>query len=245
MKSINKILLTGSNGFIGSHIKTMINPDDLAIIHHRKNEVLHPRVFVRNIMDIKPGDNCFNGTETIIHCAGIVHSNLMNKSNEEIFNFNVTATLKFAYAASISGVKRFIFLSSTNVCGTNIQNNVLKFNSPAKPNDITGLTKLQTEIGLKSISNKTGLEIVIIRSPLVYGQGVKANFASMFKFVGKRIPLPFRSITNNRRSLVSVYNLIDLIKVCVYHPNAANQIFFVSDDKDISTSDMVALIAKV
>ena len=89
------------------------------------------------------------------------------------------------------------------------------------------------------------MEIVIIRPPLVYGEGVKANFASLLNLVGKGFPLPFRMLKNNKRSLVSVYNLVDLIKVCIEHPNAVNQIFLVSDDHDLSTAEIVALMAKV
>ena len=89
------------------------------------------------------------------------------------------------------------------------------------------------------------MEIVIIRPPLVYGEGVKANFASLMRLVNKGFPLPFRSINKNKRSLVSVYNLVDLIKVCTGHPNAANQVFLVSDDHDLSTAEMVQLMAKV
>jgi UDP-glucose 4-epimerase len=96
-----------------------------------------------------------------------------------------------------------------------------------------------------ALGPKTGMEIVIIRPPLVYGEGVKANFASLMKLVGKGFPLPFHSIIHNKRSLVSVYNLVDLIKVCIDHPLAVNQVFLVLDDNDLSTSQIVALMGKV
>ena len=115
------------------------------------------------------------------------------------------------------------------------------------PEDPYGQSKSEAEEGLLALSQKTNitLEIVIIRPPLVYGEGVKANFSSLLKIVGKGFPLPFRAINQNRRSLVSVYNLVHLIKVCIEHPKAANQVFLVSDDDDMSTSSMVALMAKV
>ncbi len=113
------------------------------------------------------------------------------------------------------------------------------------PEDPYGISKSEAEQQLLELGEQTGMEIVIIRPPLVYGEGVKANFASLMKLVGKGLPLPFRLINKNKRSLVSVYNLVDLIQVCIEHPNAANKVFLASDDHDLSTAEMVALMAKV
>ncbi len=118
------------------------------------------------------------------------------------------------------------------------------FDTP-RAEDPYGISKYEAEQQLLELGKETGMEIVIIRPPLVYGKGVKANFYSLMELVDKGFPLPFRSIKNNKRSLVSVYNLVDLIKVCIEHPKAANQVFLASDDHDLSTAEIVALMAKV
>jgi UDP-glucose 4-epimerase len=159
---------------------------------------------------------------------------------------NTLGTLNLARQAADAGVIRFIFVSTIKVNGESTSNaSPYKSFDRTKPEDPYGVSKSEAEKQLLALSQQTGLEIVIIRPPLVYGEGVKANFASLLKMVGKRIPVPFRAINNNKRSLVSVYNLVDLIKICIEHPKATNQIFLVSDDNDISTSGMVALMAKV
>jgi nucleoside-diphosphate-sugar epimerase len=119
------------------------------------------------------------------------------------------------------------------------------FNDKHSPQDPYGLSKSEAETQLFSLGESTGMEIVVIRPPLVFGKGVKANFAALLKLVGKGLPLPFRGITKNKRSMVSVYNLVDLIKICINHPKAANEVFLVSDDDDLSTAEIVALMAKV
>ena len=111
------------------------------------------------------------------------------------------------------------------------------------PEDPYGVSKSEAEIALKKLASETGMEVVIIRPTLVYGPGVKANFASLMNLVSKGIPLPFGSVTDNKRSLVSIDNLVDLIVTCIEHPKAANQVFLVSDDHDISTSEMVREMA--
>jgi UDP-glucose 4-epimerase len=111
------------------------------------------------------------------------------------------------------------------------------------PTDPYGLSKYEAEVGLREIAEKTGMEVVIIRPPLVYGPNVKANFASMMKWVNKGVPLPLGAITQNKRSLVSIYNLIDLIITCIEHPNAANQTFLVSDNEVVSTTGLLKNMA--
>ena len=107
------------------------------------------------------------------------------------------------------------------------------------PEDAYGISKAEAEAGLKAISAKTGMELVIIRPPLVYGLGVKGNFAAMMRAVARGLPLPFGAVLDNRRSLVGLDNLVDLIVTCIDHPAAANQTFLVSDGEDLSTSDLL------
>jgi len=158
---------------------------------------------------------------------------------------NTYGTLNLAQQAADAGVKRFIFISSIKVNGESTE-----LGSPFTPDDSYipidpyGLSKYEAEVGLRKIAAETGMEVVIIRPPLVYGPGVKANFAAMMKWVSRGVPLPLGGIKKNRRSLVSVDNLVDLIITCIDHPKAANQTFLVSDNEDVSTTALLKNIAK-
>ena len=154
-------------------------------------------------------------------------------------------TLRLARLAVENGVKRFIYLSSTKVFG-DPASTFICFNSksPCNPTDVYGESKLQAEHGLAAIAKETGLEIVIIRPPLVYGKGVKGNMAMLSKLVRSNVPLPFRALSTNRRSMVSIDNLLDLLKHCLSNRAAIGQIFLVSDDHDLSTFQIISLLKK-
>ena len=242
------VLITGYSGFVGSHLLEQLKDNFNLSLLGRTKPNINCKFLYASIDDSTDYSSFLEDVDVIVHVAARVHI-MMDTENdplEEYRAINVRGTINLAEQAAKQGVKRFIFVSSIKVNGEKtLPNKPFSEADSRLPEDDYGLSKKEAEEQLEIISGQTRMEYVFIRPPLVYGQGVKANFASLFKFVGKRIPLPFRAITNNRRSLVSVYNLIDLIKVCVDHPNAANQIFLVSDDKDISTSEMVALMAKV
>ena len=245
---MKKILITGYSGFIGSHLLNVLHEKFSIKLLGRTQLNIPFECFISSIDSVSDYSKQFIDIDIVIHMAARVH--VMNEnSTDPLADFrdvNTSGTINLAKQAADAGVKRFIFISTIKVNGESTSN-ASPFHSSDAPNpaDPYGISKYEAEEQLIELGKKKGIEVVIIRPPLVYGEGVKANFASLFKFVGKRIPLPFRAITHNKRSLVSVYNLVDLIKVCVDHPNAANQIFLVSDDKDISTSEMVALMAKV
>lgn len=153
---------------------------------------------------------------------------------------NVKGSLNLARQAASAGVGRFVFISSVKVSGeeTRRARPFVAGNDPA-PADAYGISKAEAEAGLKAISAETGMEFVIIRPPLVYGPGVKGNFAAMIRAVARGLPLPFGAVTDNRRSLVGLDNLVDLIVTCIDHPAAANQTFLVSDGEDLSTADLL------
>ena len=231
---MRNICISGASGFVGKNLVQTLSQKSYDVISLTREQL--DISFDQIICDV------------FIHCAARAH--VMDEDSTDPFkayySSNVELTLSLAKKCVLARVKRFIFISSVKVNGeSTFYGKPFTHLDECNPQDLYGKSKFQAEEELIELGKETGLEIVIIRPPLVYGEGVKANFASLFKFVGKRIPLPFRAITNNRRSLVSVYNLVDLIKVCVDHPNAANQIFRISDDKDISTSEMIALMAKV
>ncbi|MNF38769.1 GDP-6-deoxy-D-mannose reductase [compost metagenome] len=162
----------------------------------------------------------------------------------EFRKVNVEGTLNLASQSAASGVKRFIFISSIKVNGEETTlGNQYTADGPVQPVDEYGISKFEAESGLLKISTETGMEVVIIRPVLVYGPGVKANFLSMMKFVDKGIPLPFSSI-DNKRSFVSLENLVDFIALCTRHPAAANQVFLVSDGEDLSTPELLEKMAK-
>jgi UDP-glucose 4-epimerase len=152
---------------------------------------------------------------------------------------NTEGTLALAEQAYHLGVKRFVFVSSIKVNGE-----ITKPGNPFSTQDIPapvshyGISKMEAEKGLMVLSAKTGMEIVIIRPPLVYGPGVKGNFAHMVYWLKKGTPLPFGAI-HNQRSFVALDNLVDLLVTCIDHPAAANEIFFVSDDEDVSTTELL------
>jgi len=181
----------------------------------------------------------------VIHLAARVH--VMKETElDPLIAFrkmNVEATLKLAKDAKDSGVKRFIYISSIKVNGEETSDVAYSALDAPKPLDPYGISKMEAEYELMKLHVPGIFEIVIIRPPLVYGLGVKANFEKLFWLVKKDLPIPFGRV-NNKRSLVSVFNLCDLIIRCIDHPNAAGETFLVSDDKDYSLKDLIVLMAK-
>jgi UDP-glucose 4-epimerase len=237
------IVLTGYTGFLGSHL--------LRQCASKYNFILLGRnTSGENVYDINNTvevSNALRNSDVIIHSAARAHV-LNDKSSDpwhEYVSNNVDLTVMLAQKAIEAGVKRFIFISTLKVNGEGTTSQPFRHNDDAMPYDFYAKSKVHAEIKLKELCANSHMELVIIRPPLVYGEGVKANFMALFKLVTKKFPLPFGSIKDNRRSLVSVYNLVDLIDTCILHPNAANQTFLVSDDNDVSTTEMVKLMAKV
>ena len=177
----------------------------------------------------------------VVHLAARVHvmTDHAADSLAEFRQVNVAGTLNLAMQAAEAGVKRFIFISSVKVNGESTEiNQPFTEENAANPQDAYGLSKHEAEQGLLLFTQQTGMEVVIIRPPLVYGVGVKANFASMLRAVKRGIPLPLGAI-HNQRSFVYVGNLVSLILRCLDHPAAANQVFLVSDGYDTSTTELL------
>jgi nucleoside-diphosphate-sugar epimerase len=179
--------------------------------------------------------------EVVVHLAARVHV-MHDTSVDPLSEFryvNVEGARNLALQAVEAGVKRFVYLSSIKVNGELTQpNSCFTADDSAKPQDPYGISKWEAEQVLHKISVETGLEVVIIRPPLVYGPNAKGNFASIMNWLRLGIPFPFGSI-DNRRSLVGLDNLCDLISRCVDHPSAAGQTFMVSDDEDLSTPELL------
>jgi nucleoside-diphosphate-sugar epimerase len=248
----NTILLTGSTGFVGANLrKTLLAKNGMivkTVVRHLINRNDGLCFEVGDINSTTDYSVALKGASIVIHCAARVHI-MDDKVSDPLTEFravNTEGTLNLANQAAKAGVKRFIFLSSIKVNGESTSNcSAFTAYDDRLPEDSYGVSKSEAEEKILVLGKEMGMEIVIIRPPLVYGEGVKANFASLMRFVGKGFPLPFRAINKNKRSLVSIYNLADLISVCIDHPKAANQIFLVSDDNDLSTAQMIAMLAKV
>ena len=239
-----KIVLTGGSGFLGSHLlKNEAFKDALAIgrTQPHSHRLFHMVSFDQD-SDLA---QIFNGKEVVVHAAARAH--VMNDTAKSPLNefrqANTVGTLHLAEQAAIAGVKRFIFVSTVKVLGEQTKpGHAFKNSDSFNPQDPYSISKVEAEVGLKLIAETYGMEFVIIRPPLIYGKGVKGNFLTLLKLASLPIPLPIGYI-QNKRSLVSVENLVDLIVACLDHPNAANQTFLVSDDDDMSTPTLFSRLA--
>ncbi len=244
---MSKTVITGATGFVGQPLCQALEAKGhtvLGIAKNPNNNSQTPLVSL-NINANTEWDELLANTQTVIHLAARVH--IMNDTaSDPLQSFreiNTTATLRLAVAAANAGVRRFIFLSSIKVNGEFTTNQPFDEHSPAAPVDPYGISKHEAEEGLRKIAVVTSMEVVIIRPPLIYGPGVKANFLRLLSAAVRGIPLPLAGI-KNRRSLVALDNLVDFIITCIDHPKAANETFLISDGTDLSTSELIHTIAQ-
>jgi nucleoside-diphosphate-sugar epimerase len=248
---MTKVLITGVNGFIGKTLS-----DELVIKGFNVNGTVRSvmsvdfpgaitKFVIKDIDSKTDWQNALEGVDVVIHLAARVHvmKDTAIDALSEFRRVNVEGTLNLARQAVEAGVQRFIFISSIKVNGEgSILGQPYTPEDQPAPVDPYGISKREAEDGLRQLASETGMEVVIIRPPLVYGPGVKANFQSMMRWLDKGIPLPLGAI-HNQRSLVSLDNLIDLIVTCIHHPAAANQIFIAGDGEDLSTIELLQRMA--
>lgn len=247
-----KILVTGASGFVGvplsRHLLTIGHQVVGAVRSHYSLPPVSSKIQMKVIGDIDERSDwrdCLSGVECVIHLANRAHVMCEQSKNPLALyrKVNTEGTLNLARQAAEMGVRRFIFISSIKVNGeSSSSGQVLTPRDQYIPLDPYGLSKYEAELGLKLVAQKTGLEVVVIRPPLIYGPGVKANFLRMMSWVEKGVPLPLGSI-NNQRSMLGLDNLINFIEVCLTHADAVGQIFLVSDDQDVSTTGLLKEIA--
>lgn len=241
-----RVLVTGANGFIGSALcDVLINHgiDVNRCVRHPASGA--PTFAMGDIDDMTDWSQPLQGCDAVVHLAGRAHQ-LRDSASEPLEEFravNVRASLALFTQAFRQGVKRFVFISSVGVNGNRTTVPFSEADSP-RPQDPYSISKLEAEAGLKRLSSETGLELVVIRPPLVYGPDAPGNFGLLIRWMRKGIPLPLGAI-HNRRSMVAIGNLADFIVVCLKEPAAANQVFLVSDGIDLSTSDLLRHVARL
>ncbi|WP_445005922.1 UDP-glucose 4-epimerase family protein [Halomonas mongoliensis] len=243
-----KAMITGATGFVGQGVLERLNQQAkwvpyLALRRPPSAEAIqaHSYTLVGDITPETDWHDALIDCQAVVHCAARVHV-MDDPEVDPLAAFreaNVAGTLNLARQAAESGIKRFVFISSIKVNGeqTSADRPFQADDTPA-PSDPYGISKHEAEQGLLALAEETGMEVVIIRSPLVYGPGVKANFASLMRWLQKGVPLPLGAI-HNQRSLVARGNLVDLIVTCLDHPDAANQIFLAGDGEDLSTTQLL------
>ncbi len=244
-----KLLVTGVTGFVGKRFSQYVSEQSDSCETRgvtRSQNSSHNQFQVASIDSHTNWTGAFEGIDCVVHCAARVHQ--INETEDEAksayHEVNTLGTLRLAQQAAENGVKRFVFISTIKVNGESTEKN-----SPflpmigTEPTDPYGASKYRAEVGLQKVAQETGIEVVIIRPPLVYGPGVKANFLSVMKWLKRGVPLPLGAI-HNQRSLVYLDNLVDLIFECCSNPNAAGETFLVSDDFDVSTSQFLSVVSK-
>lgn len=245
------VLLTGASGFVGKAVLEELLARGYSVVAALRNTPaeLDPRATVSRFEALDGSTNwstALAGVRTVIHSAARVH--VMNDTETDPLaafrKVNVEGTLNLARQAAQAGASRFVFISSIKVNGEGTEKGrPYGADDLPAPADPYGVSKMEAEQGLRSLAKETGLEVVIVRPVLVYGPGVKANFLAMMRWLDKGVPLPFGAIYN-RRSLVALGNLADLVVTCVAHPAAANHTFLVSDGEDLSTSVLLRRMAR-
>jgi len=242
------VLVSGANGFVGRALCDLLISHEMNVSAAVRGNAARKK----GLNSVSVGDigadtdwcSVLEGVDCVVHLAARVH--VMNETNadplEAFRRVNTAGSEKLARDAAKMGVKRLIYLSTIKVNGE--QTYDVPFNEKIEypPIDPYGVSKWEAEKCLRQVSAETGMEVVIIRPPLIYGPGVKGNFLTMLKLVSKGFPLPL-ACAKNKRSFIGLSNLVDLIRECIVNPRARGQTFLVSDGEDVSTAELIKVIA--
>lgn len=248
-----RVLVTGPNGFVGRAVcKTLSGTE------HSVRETVRTREQAQHLSKESPGgvmgvgdigpetkwDEAVEGIDAVVHLAARVHimNDASSNSVDEYHRVNAEGTRRLAQTAAAAGVRRLIYLSTIKVSGEVTHTTPFTENDEPHPQDAYALSKFEAEEALRSIAQKTGLDVVILRPPLVYGPGVRANFLQLMKAIDSGVPLPLGGI-RNIRGFIYLGNLVDALVTCIQHPAAANKTFLVSDAEDLSTPELIKRLA--
>lgn len=245
------LLLTGASGFVGKAVLNAAQQRGVKIrpVYRSIDAAKRHRdaVLVTDLDDATNWSHALQGVDVLVHAAARVHI-MQEEALDQLAEFrrvNVLGTVNLARQAAAAGVRRFVFISSIKVNGeATVPGRPFTADDHPAPEDAYGLSKAEAEVLLKQVAQESGMEVTIIRPPLIYGAGVKGNLASLIGWVSRGWPLPLGDVNNNRRSLVGLDNLVDLILVCAENPQASNQTFLVSDGEDLSTTELLRKIGK-
>jgi nucleoside-diphosphate-sugar epimerase len=245
---MGKVLVTGANGFIGAVVCNVLQRRGWEVSGTVRNPNPTPGlVTVDDIGAMTETDwlPILAGVEAIVHLAGRAHvlKETMSNPLAEFRRVNTEGTRQLMAAAEQAGVRRFVFVSSIGVNGDVSPAEGFTEKSPVNPHKPYAISKYEAELVLRSMATKSGMELVIVRPPLVYGAGVKGNFAKLNRLINRGIPLPV-GLANNRRTLVSVNNLANFLVCCIEHPQAAGELFLVGDEQPLSTKELVKTLGR-
>jgi nucleoside-diphosphate-sugar epimerase len=246
------ICVTGATGFVGTALcddlvaRGFVVRGAVRELHSVPPVIYDEYVSIGNLGATTDWSSVLVGIDCVIHCAARAHVMRETESDALVAyrSVNVAGTRRLAEQAAAAGVRRLVYLSSIKVNGeqTALAAPFL-FSDASAPEDPYGISKWEAEQALFEVASKTGLEVVVVRPPLVYGPGVKGNFLRLLRWVARGVPLPLDAV-QNQRSLVGMDNLVDLLIRCIDHPAAAGQTFLVSDGQDLSTPELIRLLAR-
>jgi nucleoside-diphosphate-sugar epimerase len=242
---MKQVLITGATGFVGKEMRHQLRIQGIPCVEAVRYKINPDQFEMGNLNEKTNWTTALSGCDVVVHLAARVHM-MQDKVGDPLGAYrevNVDATMALAEQSASLGIRRFIFVSSVKVNGEATTDKAFTAHDVPAPLDPYGQSKMEAEYALQKLGQKTGMEIVIVRPPLVYGPGVRANFLRLMQLVRLGIPLPLGNI-HNCRSMVALDNLVNLLMVCIEHPNAAGQILMVSDDEDMSTSALIKVLAQ-
>lgn len=239
-----RVLVTGANGFVGRALATFLHArSDYQVVGllRQPADLGYRTVQWPSLPNDRALEVLLTGTDVIVHCAASAHRPGIPECIHQ--DVNVDLTISLARAAVHSGCRRFVFVSTIGVLGSSTTEIPFSENTSPSPNGAYAQTKLLAEQELQKLAGETGLEVVVVRPPLVYGPGAPGNFGALVHWVSRGRPLPFGSVITNRRSYIAIDNLVSFLTLSLEHPLAAGQAFVVSDGEDVSTAELVRRIA--